>query len=321
VKRLCFWLILCLALVPLHAISQTHTLIVQPDDGRAAILDALNGATQSVTLTIYEINDPQINAALFAAKRRGVDVKIIYNYYSFYHMGRWHNMQPRIDALDAAGIETRKADSTFRVTHQKTFTIDGRRSIVMTFNLQPNYFGQTRDFGIITTDTNEIAEIMNVFSADWNYQPVVPTVSALVWSPVNSRGKMLGLIRTARKTVEIYNEEAEDPGSLQAMIDAAGRGVEVRFITAELSEKGVDRNAPGRDTLNSGGVQAKAASFLYIHAKMILADFGTAEQAAYLGSENFSRTSLDYNRELGIIVREPAILDRLHEVFETDWAR
>ncbi|MFH0879311.1 MAG: phospholipase D-like domain-containing protein [Lentisphaerota bacterium] len=60
-------------------------------------------------------------------------------------------------------------------------------------------------------------------------------------------------------------------------------------------------------------------SFLYIHAKMILADYGAAQAAAFLGSENFSRTSLDRNRELGILVTETPILDRLHQVFEQDW--
>lgn len=319
-KRYALWT-LALGLLPLAALAQPHTLIVEPDDGRAPVLAALNSATQSITLTIYEVNDPEIDAALFAAQKRGVDVRVIYNYYSFYHMGRWHNMQPWIDELEAGGIRTQRASSSYTVTHQKTFTIDGRLSLVMSFNLRPNYFGQTRDFGITTTDPNEIAEIARVFDADWSGAPVQPDVPDLVWSPVNSRTKMLALIQNAAQTLEIYNEEAEDPETLQALIDAAGRGVHVRFLTADLQETGVDRNQKGRDLLNQHGVPAKAGTFLYIHAKMILADFGTPAASVYVGSENFSKTSLDDNRELGIIVREPDILDRLHAVFEADWAK
>ena len=319
-KRSALWL-LSLALLPLAAAAQTHTLMVEPDDGRAPILAALNGARQSITLTIYEVNDPEIDAALFAAQKRGVAVRVIYNYYSFYHMGRWHNMQPWIDELEAGGIRTQRASSSYTVTHQKTFTIDGHLSLILSFNLRPNYFGQTRDFGIITTDTNEIAEIARVFDADWSGVPVQPQVPDLVWSPVNSRAKMLGLIQNAQTTLEIYNEEAEDKESLRALIDAAGRGVHIRFLTADLQEMGVDRNQAGRELLNQNGVAAKAGTFLYIHAKMILADFDTPAAAGYVGSENFSKTSLDDNRELGIIVREPDILDRLHAVFEADWAK
>ena len=40
-----------------------HRLIVQPDDGRTALLQVLDGAKESITLTIYEIDDPEINAA------------------------------------------------------------------------------------------------------------------------------------------------------------------------------------------------------------------------------------------------------------------
>lgn len=66
-------------------------------------------------------------------------------------------------------------------------------------------------------------------------------------------------------------------------------------------------------------VQAKAITSLYIHAKMALADYNTTGQVVYPGSENFSNVSLDQNRELGILVNEKPILDRLESVFSQDW--
>jgi len=72
---------------------------------------------------------------------------------------------------------------------------------------------------------------------------------------------------------------------------------------------------------NSGGVDARAGTFLYIHAKLILADYGTSRQVAFVGSENFSDASLDKNRELGILIQDKTILDRLSTVFEQDWAK
>jgi len=58
---------------------------------------------------------------------------------------------------------------------------------------------------------------------------------------------------------------------------------------------------------------------LYIHAKMIVADGGTAGARAFVGSENFSAGSLDYNRELGIMVSDPAIINSLIKTFAADW--
>ena len=49
-----------------------------------------------------------------------------------------------------------------------------------------------------------------------------------------------------------------------------------------------------------------------LHAKMILSD----REAAYIGSANFTDTSLHYNFEMGVCVRDRVAVDRLHAVFD-----
>ncbi len=319
----CPILLLGLALLPSawsRAAAPVHTLIVQPDDGRTAILDQIQGATGTIHLTIYEINDPAINQALIAAAGRGVSIRILYNYYSFLMNNKMKALEPVLESFKAAGIQTQAAPKFFEVTHQKTFTFDGHTSIIMTFNLQPSYFGGTRDFGVITTDPAEIAEITRVFEADWADAQIVPDLPQLVWSPVNSRTKLTALITNATRTLEIYNEEMMDAGIAGALIAAHERGVAVRCMIANMCRAGADPNAFFDDDLLTNGIPVQNRTNLYYHAKMILADFGTPAAAAYLGSENFGRVSLGRNRELGIIVSEPAILDRLHTTFTTDWA-
>jgi phosphatidylserine/phosphatidylglycerophosphate/cardiolipin synthase-like enzyme len=96
----------------------------------------------------------------------------------------------------------------------------------------------------------------------------------------------------------------------------------VRFIAAVLSAEGkINGNARGVTTLLNGGVDAVCKTFLYIHAKMVLADYGTPHAQAYIGSENFSCVSLNENRECGIIVGESLILDRLNTTYASDWAK
>jgi len=299
-----------------------HTLIVQPDDGRTLLLNTLAAAKKSIDLTIYEISDPQIMSALQAARARGVAVRVIYNWYSFPPDMQQREITPAIQELTKAGIQCKQAPRTFEVTHEKAFVIDGATGIVMSFNLTSEYFGQTRDFGIVTTSAAEVREISNVFEADWNDKPVTPQVASLVWSPVNSRAKLTSLINGAKNTLDMYCEEVEDPGTLAAMVAAAKRGVKVRFIAAVLSGEGkVNGNAQGITYLQSGGVNAVCKSFLYIHAKMVLADCGKPNARAYIGSENFSCVSLDDNRECGIIVSESQILVRLQSTYNSDWAQ
>jgi len=302
--------------------ASAYTLIVEPDDGRSLVLQALNAATKSIDLTIYELSDPQIMSALELAQARKVAVRVLYNWYSFTTRMQQTDITPAIQKLTQAGIQCKPAPRTFEVTHEKAFVIDGATAIVMSFNLTTDYFGSTRDFGIVTTVPAEVAEIAAVFQADWSGKSITPNVASLVWSPVNSSDKLTALIASAKKTLDIYCEEAEDPGTLGAMVAAAQRSVKVRFIAAVLSGEGkVNGNARGITTLESGGVNAVSKSFLYIHAKMALADHGTSNAQAYIGSENFSCVSLTKNRECGIIVSESAILDRLNTTYASDWAQ
>jgi phosphatidylserine/phosphatidylglycerophosphate/cardiolipin synthase-like enzyme len=41
---------------------------------------------------------------------------------------------------------------------------------------------------------------------------------------------------------------------------------------------------------------------------------------AYVGSENLSSTSLDHNREMGLVVTDPSSLEPLMTTFEKDYA-
>jgi phosphatidylserine/phosphatidylglycerophosphate/cardiolipin synthase-like enzyme len=299
-----------------------HTLIVEPDDGRALVLQALNAATKSIDLTIYELSDPQIMSALESAQARKVAVRVLYNWNSFTPRMQQTDITPMVQKLKKAGIECRPAPRIFEVTHEKAFAIDGATALVMSFNLTAEYFGTTRDFGILTTVPAEVAEIGAVFQADWSGRAITPNVASLVWSPTNSRAKLTSLIAGAQKTLDIYCEEAEDPGTVGAMVAAAKRGVKVRFIAAVLTAEGkINGNARGVTTMLNGGVDAVCKSFLYIHAKMALADYGTPGAQAYIGSENFACVSLNNNRECGILVSEPAILDRLNATYASDWAQ
>jgi phosphatidylserine/phosphatidylglycerophosphate/cardiolipin synthase-like enzyme len=302
--------------------ASAHTMIVEPDDGRTLVLQALNAATKGIDLTIYELSDPEIISALESAQARKVAVRVLYNWDSFTPRMRETDITPVVQKLTQAGIQCRPAPRTFEVTHEKAFVIDGATAIVMSFNLTAEYFGTTRDFGIITTVPAEVAEIDAVFQADWSGKAITPKVASLLWSPDNSSAKLTSLIVSTQKTLDIYCEEAEDPGTLEAMVAAAKRGVKVRFIAAVLSGEGkINGNARGVTTLLNGGVDAVCKTFLYIHAKMALADYGTPQAQAYIGSENFSCTCLNKNRECGIIVSESAILDRLNTTYASDWAK
>jgi phosphatidylserine/phosphatidylglycerophosphate/cardiolipin synthase-like enzyme len=55
---------------------------------------------------------------------------------------------------------------------------------------------------------------------------------------------------------------------------------------------------------------------LYIHAKVLVAD----EATLFLGSQNFSASSLDYNRELGISTTDGSLVGAVYKTVTSDFA-
>ena len=52
---------------------------------------------------------------------------------------------------------------------------------------------------------------------------------------------------------------------------------------------------------------------------MVEADYGTKHAKIFIGPENFSNTSLNQNRELGLIISGHAVMSAIAGTFATDF--
>jgi phosphatidylserine/phosphatidylglycerophosphate/cardiolipin synthase-like enzyme len=57
----------------------TRQALVFPDDTSKPILDAIHGAKKSLRIKMFIFSDPDLLDAVIAAKKRGVDVKVMLN--------------------------------------------------------------------------------------------------------------------------------------------------------------------------------------------------------------------------------------------------
>ena len=296
-------------------------LVTEPDDGIAPFLALIKKATHSLDLVMYELTDPAVVTALDAAAARGVAVRVILNRTfpssgdEFLSASARAPNDRAFAALSAAHVAVRWASDDFTFTHEKAMVVDGAHGFIMSFNLVPKYYPTGRDFGVIDDDAADVAAMESTFNDDWNGDPdgdAAPTGDDLVWSP-GSRAAILNMIQSAAHSLDIYNEEMADDDVVAALVAAARRGVDVRIImTTSPSWTTAFR------TLTVAGAHVytypATASALYIHAKMIVADAARA----FIGSENFSETSLDHNRELGVLITNPAIITSLKRTFAAD---
>ena len=59
---------------------------------------------------------------------------------------------------------------------------------------------------------------------------------------------------------------------------------------------------------------------LYIHAKILAVDAGAVGGRAFVGSQNLSATSLERDRELGLVTLTPSLVERLSRLVRDDAA-
>jgi cardiolipin synthase A/B len=295
----------------------TDALVTEPDQGLGSIYTLMRSAKHSLDMTMYELTDTQAEQILEQDAHNGVDVRVILD-----RNEEGQKNQAAYTALTSHGVHVAWAPSGFTVTHQKTITVDGDVSAVMTLNLTPQYYSTSRDFAVIDRDPADVAAIEQVFAADFADRPVTaPPGADLVWSPTQSNTDLIALINSATKSLLVENEEMSDSAVVNALISAARRGVRVEVVMTDSSSW-----KSNFDKLASAGVKVStysADASLYIHAKIILVDDAatpTRTTKVFIGSENFSTTSLDHNRELGLIITDPAVLSAVDATVSKDFA-
>ncbi|WP_406141664.1 phospholipase D-like domain-containing protein [Streptomyces sp. NBC_01089] len=295
-----------------HAAS-AYSLVVLPDQKEGAIYDFVNSAKKSVDVTIYELRDTTLVDDLVKEEKAGVKVRVVFD-----------SQHASIDgaaykALSAAGAGVTYSSSSYVYTHQKTITVDGATSYISTGNFDTTYYATSRDYGVFDSDKADVAAIEKVFDADYAKTAVTPSDGTdLVWSPTDSQSRLLALVTGAKHSLDVQEEEFGDPALVNAVVADAKRGVAVRVVAENESSK----YSKELDQVTAAG--GKVATYtsstgFYIHAKAIVADYGTSDAKVFAGSENFSDNSLNHNRELGLVVGDSAVISGIEKAFDADF--
>jgi phosphatidylserine/phosphatidylglycerophosphate/cardiolipin synthase-like enzyme len=83
-----------------------------------------------------------------------------------------------------------------------------------------------------------------------------------------------------------------------------------------------DKWRPAFAALTRAGAQVRVMygeTPLYLHAKLIAIDTGLPGAVVFVGSENLSDASLLHDRELGIVLMAPRLVQRIAALISTDY--
>jgi cardiolipin synthase A/B len=277
--------------------SDRTRLLVQPDDGAAPLLEAIDRARRTIDLYVFRLDDRRVVDALKRAVERGVSVRALVTHTRRGGEGGLRKLEARLRQMR---IAVSRSDDDLLRYHGKMAIVDERRLFVLGYNFTRRDIEGSRSFGLVLEDPRAVEEARRMYEADFAHRAYVPEHGKLVVSPFNSRAVLARIIQQARRQLLIYDKRLSDELMLRLIERRAREGVEVRVIgLVERSLKDV----------------AVADFRGRLHVRAIIQD----GRRLFVGSQSLRRIELDRRREIGVVVSTPTEVTRALNVFQGDW--
>ena len=320
-------------------IEDAETLVAGNDvrllrNGREAFpawLAAIEAARARVSLEMYIFSDDAIGrrfaAALLAAVKRGVAVRLLYDY-----VGCRETPSAFFDGLRAGGVHTiayhrprfgqRRFWKLWRRNHRKTLVCDGLVGFTGGLNISDEWLEAEAGGGgwhdaAVRLEGPVVAALEATFLATWNRRArkrarLAPEalakpatagaagVAVVINSELRDRFVIrrtgLHAAREGRTRIVLANPYfVPDRGILRALENGVARGLDVRLLVPRVSDSRIVDLAARAvfEPLLRAGVRIWRSP-AFVHTKLLAVD----DQFVSIGSYNLDHRSLAYNLEL-----------------------
>ncbi|MGH7902956.1 MAG: phospholipase D-like domain-containing protein [Candidatus Dormibacteraceae bacterium] len=284
----------------------------------SAVDRLLAGARGRVWVEMYEFGRPDLAASLLAARRRGADVRLVYDP----TVGVSRATAAR---LRGKGLPVRPYpvdDRLHQIDHVKLLIADG---VALAGGMNWGVTSRlNHDYAVEVRAARPVARLGAIFLQDWRLAggspaplPEPPGDAAEVAQTAPGEGiraLLEGDLARARRRIRAEVFALTDPEVIAALAIAARGGLDVRV----LLDPNQDVNRPTYQLLRAGGVPVRwypAAAGTKLHAKA-----GLFDRRLVVGSANWSRSGLGSNHELDLEVTAPADVEEFSRRFDLDWA-
>jgi phosphatidylserine/phosphatidylglycerophosphate/cardiolipin synthase-like enzyme len=261
---------------------------------------------------MYSFSELPLADHVIAAHDRGVAVRVILD------AGESGNDSIR-QRFAQNSVPTRNAPAIYTYAHAKYMVLDGETGVIMSMNFDSGAMNDERNYGFVDRDAEDVADLQRIHTMDWAAggdqapRPANLACTRLIVSPDNSLARVLAVIGGAQHTLDIEAQYITDSQVSSAVVAAALRGVAVRVILEDPAQQA--GNGDVGAAFGSAGIPVQyAVAQFYVHAKLIVAD-----GVPFIGSENYSQTSLSMNREVGGLVFESDSAQIVQAQFAADW--
>lgn len=260
--------------------------MLDPGRRRATLLDCIRSAKRRLVLSLFRCNDVGVLDALAEALERGCQVEAILTKRA---KGGRRRLRKLWSALEDMGaIVTWYADPVVKY-HAKYIVADEGPAIITTLNMTRKCFTRTWDCLLVTDDSSLVRSLLVLFEADSAGTPPgkrFPLSDRLIVGPEHARREIRRLIAGATRSIRILDHKLSDPDIVALLRERRADGVAVSVLGRDL-----DGFEP--------------------HGKMMIVD----DRLAVTGSLALSTLSLDFRREVSVLIDDPSLVGQLNVAY------
>ncbi len=273
-------LALLLFLAPLalgQALSLCPNAVIVGPQNATAIVSYISKAREAVYIEAYAFTWRDLAQTLASLAQRGVQIYVVLsgNVYG----GIPTTEKQLVQYLQQSGVHV-AYNYDFRFVHAKAFVIDNKTVILGSIN--PTYSGVTNDLGLdVVVENSTLArQIAAIILND--YRGVYPSYNyvGIVISPINSYQYLSWLLDRPGRAYAAVEEIFSSSGLADALMSKAA------VVIARVTD------VQGVRTV--GDLTAKV---------IVVGDY------VYVGSVNLSGSSINNNRELGLLLHCPSLAE------------
>jgi cardiolipin synthase len=254
-------------------------------DRRGTVVDVIRRARQTLALSLFRCNDAEVLAELARATARGVTVEVLITARA---KGGKEKLRKLATALEEAGASVHACGDPVVKYHAKYLIADNGPAVVASFNLTRKCFERTCDALVLTYDPAVVSGLRALMTADREGRPLPACVSPrLIVGPERARQQLTALIEEAQSSIRLIDAKLSDPDLVTLLNARRAAGVTVEVYSAK----------------RIGGLES--------HGKLMLID----DRLAVVGSLALAALSLDFRREVAILVEEPAAVEGIRQLF------
>jgi cardiolipin synthase A/B len=282
--------------------KSTYNLIGEPTpSGKDPLVTLIDLSKISVLVETNALTDPTVSGALTAARRRGVDVRVMTDPHSA-------SSGATLASLAAADIWTRRGNPAISGTGETAVVLDRTTLALSNAPLTINARTGQRRFLMVDYDPMDVQQAASVFYDDWERRTPNRFGTNTVLGPPDYETGVISAINRSSHTLDIMVEALTSQAVVQAIAGAALRQVKVRV----LFNPGVPASTLQKLQLAGAVVRLQNTGFLG-------AALAVDGSRLLLGSAPLTDVALQQQRQLGLFVKDGVVSSVFATIFDNDW--